>query len=43
MPEEWLALNRAMWDERVPIHVASAFYDVDGFLAGESQLCAGRA
>jgi SAM-dependent methyltransferase len=38
VPEEWLALNRALWDERVPIHVASAFYDVDGFLAGESTL-----
>ena len=34
MPEEWLALNRALWDERVPIHVASDFYDVDAFLAG---------
>jgi 2-polyprenyl-3-methyl-5-hydroxy-6-metoxy-1,4-benzoquinol methylase len=38
MPEEWLALNRALWDERVPIHVASAFYDVDGFVAGGSTL-----
>jgi SAM-dependent methyltransferase len=38
MPEEWLALNRAMWDERVPIHVASDFYDVDSFLAGNSTL-----
>jgi SAM-dependent methyltransferase len=38
VPDEWLALNRAMWDERVPIHVASAFYDVDGFLAGNSTL-----
>jgi 2-polyprenyl-3-methyl-5-hydroxy-6-metoxy-1,4-benzoquinol methylase len=38
MPEEWLALNRALWDERVPIHVASDFYDVDAFLAGGSTL-----
>lgn len=38
MPEEWLALNRALWDERVPIHVASSFYDVDAFLAGGSTL-----
>jgi SAM-dependent methyltransferase len=38
VPEEWLALNRALWDERVPIHVASTFYDVDGFLAGASTL-----
>jgi SAM-dependent methyltransferase len=27
-----------MWDERVPIHVASEFYDVDGFVAGRAQL-----
>jgi SAM-dependent methyltransferase len=26
------------WDERVPIHVRSAFYDVDGFLAGATTL-----
>ena len=38
MPEEWLAVNRALWDERVPIHVASAFYDVDAFVAGGSTL-----
>jgi SAM-dependent methyltransferase len=38
MPDEYEALNRAMWDERVPIHVASDFYDVPGFLAGASAL-----
>jgi 2-polyprenyl-3-methyl-5-hydroxy-6-metoxy-1,4-benzoquinol methylase len=26
--------NRANWDERVPLHVASDFYDHEGFLAG---------
>ncbi len=26
------AQNRASWDERVPIHVASEFYDVEGWL-----------
>jgi 2-polyprenyl-3-methyl-5-hydroxy-6-metoxy-1,4-benzoquinol methylase len=26
--------NRRWWDERVPLHVASEFYDVDGFRAG---------
>ena len=31
-------LNRSWWDERVPIHVGSAFYDVDGFRAGGSTL-----
>lgn len=29
----WRQLNRALWDERVPLHVASSFYDVEGFLA----------
>jgi SAM-dependent methyltransferase len=40
MPEDldWLETNRALWDERVPIHVASELYDVDGFLAGGSSL-----
>jgi SAM-dependent methyltransferase len=33
-----LDANRAMWDERVPIHVASTFYDVEGFVAGRTQL-----
>ena len=35
---EWRETNRAWWDERVPIHVDSALYDVEGFLAGESRL-----
>jgi len=35
---EWRELNRALWDERVPIHTASDFYDVEGFLAGRSDL-----
>jgi SAM-dependent methyltransferase len=30
----WLDANRAMWDERVPIHLRSTFYDVDAFLSG---------
>jgi SAM-dependent methyltransferase len=33
-----LARNREMWDERVPIHVASRFYDVEGFRAGRNAL-----
>jgi len=35
---DWHEANRALWDERVPIHVGSDFYDVDGFLAGKSSL-----
>ncbi|MFG3340475.1 class I SAM-dependent methyltransferase [Glycomyces sp. NPDC048151] len=31
----WRDANRAMWDERVPIHAASAFYDQAAFLAGK--------
>jgi SAM-dependent methyltransferase len=32
---EWTEANRRMWDERVPIHVGSQFYDVTGFKAGK--------
>jgi SAM-dependent methyltransferase len=32
----WLEWNRAWWDERVPIHTSSAFYDLEGFLAEPS-------
>ena len=35
---EWRELNRAHWDERVPIHFEGDFYDVAGFLAGRSSL-----
>jgi SAM-dependent methyltransferase len=37
-PDPYLDLNRSWWDERVPIHVGSAFYDVDRFRAGGSTL-----
>jgi SAM-dependent methyltransferase len=33
MAGEWRRLNRAWWEERVPLHVASSFYDRDRFLA----------
>jgi SAM-dependent methyltransferase len=35
---ERLAANRALWDERVPIHVAGGFYDVDAFRSGATPL-----
>ena len=38
MADPRLDLNRSWWDERVPIHVGSAFYDVDGFRGGGSTL-----
>jgi SAM-dependent methyltransferase len=31
-------LNRQWWDERVALHLAGEFYDVEGFLAGRSTL-----
>lgn len=38
MEESWFETNRRMWDERVPIHATSGFYDVDDFKAGGSTL-----
>lgn len=38
MSAEYVAINRRKWDERVPLHLESAFYDVPGFLAGASSL-----
>lgn len=37
--EQYFAVNRARWDESVPIHVASRGYDMEGFLRGEKSLC----
>jgi SAM-dependent methyltransferase len=37
-PPDWTDINRRMWDERVPIHEASRFYDVGGFKAGRPQV-----
>jgi SAM-dependent methyltransferase len=33
-PAGWPEANRTLWDERVPIHLASDFYDVEGFKRG---------
>ncbi|MEW1655937.1 methyltransferase domain-containing protein [Streptomyces sp. NPDC093707] len=30
-PEDWREVNRARWDERVPLHTASDFYDQAAF------------
>ena len=35
---EWLDANRAHWDERVPLHVASEFYDQSALRAGSGVL-----
>jgi 2-polyprenyl-3-methyl-5-hydroxy-6-metoxy-1,4-benzoquinol methylase len=36
--DRYQEVNRASWDERVPIHVGGEFYDVAGFKAGEEHL-----
>jgi SAM-dependent methyltransferase len=33
--DKWLEANQANWNDRVGIHVASRFYDVDGWLSNE--------
>ena len=38
MNERHLSANRSMWDERVPTHVDSTFYDVPRFIEGGSHL-----
>ncbi|WP_329118918.1 class I SAM-dependent methyltransferase [Streptomyces sp. NBC_01353] len=37
-PDDWHDANRARWDERVPIHAAGAYYDLDAFRAGKEAL-----
>jgi hypothetical protein len=34
----WRELNRAMWNERVPLHLSSRLYDVPKFKAGALSL-----
>jgi hypothetical protein len=36
--ENRVQINRAWWDERVPLPMSGEFYDVEGFLAGRSTL-----
>jgi SAM-dependent methyltransferase len=35
---DWREANRALWDERVPIHLRSDFYDVNSFRASQDRL-----
>lgn len=37
-PENYIDINRALWDERTRHHVASSFYDMAGFMAGKNSL-----
>ncbi len=36
--DERLVVNRTNWNERTPVHAASAFYDVEGFRADQTTL-----
>ncbi|MEU5717226.1 class I SAM-dependent methyltransferase [Streptomyces sp. NPDC020403] len=37
-PDDWYETNRARWDERVAIHAAGDYYDLDAFRAGKDSL-----
>src|SRR5947209_1072472 len=34
----WRAVNRALWEERVPAHAVSAFYDIEAVASGDDHL-----
>lgn len=36
--EEYLKVNKELWDKRVDVHMKSEFYDVDSFKKGKSSL-----
>ncbi|KXK50078.1 MAG: SAM-dependent methyltransferase, partial [Chlorobi bacterium OLB5] len=36
--EEYIKINRELWNKKTPVHIASKFYDVEGFVKGESSL-----
>lgn len=36
--ENYIAMNRTAWDNKTAIHVESAFYDMPGFMSGQSSL-----
>ncbi|AHJ97009.1 hypothetical protein [Hymenobacter swuensis] len=38
VPANYLELNRRLWNAKTAHHVASDFYNVPGFLAGQSSL-----
>ena len=38
-PADWVEMNRANWNARVPIHVDSTWYDIPAFVAGQDTLC----
>lgn len=36
--EDYIKINRELWNKKTPVHIASKFYDVEGFINGESSL-----
>jgi 2-polyprenyl-3-methyl-5-hydroxy-6-metoxy-1,4-benzoquinol methylase len=38
IPENYIEINKALWEQKTPVHVASEFYDVAGFLNGANTL-----
>ena len=36
--DDYKAINKQTWNNKTDIHIASAFYDVEGFLKGKSTL-----
>lgn len=36
--EKYIEVNRELWNKKTPVHIASKFYDVEGFVKGESSL-----
>lgn len=38
IPKDYLAINKAAWNEKTTIHTASDFYDMESFLNGKSTL-----
>jgi len=38
MQHDYVAINRALWDQKTEYHFHSDFYDVEGFLKGRSSL-----
>lgn len=36
--EEYISVNRTLWNEKTKYHVSSPFYDMESFLGGRSTL-----
>lgn len=38
IPANYIEINKALWDAKTQVHAASAFYNVEGFINGQSSL-----